>query len=136
MQHHRLLQLGHSHRRAVLLVYLWAAVLACGAVALALVDETPGEPSATPGGAWTRVGAAHIPPRQSAPERVRRSVEPDNCQGTVSVPGRPGDRHLTLPAQHLLADHTERRFREVPAPVVRLIAEDRDGYEPRQDAQE
>ncbi|BBG04303.1 UDP-N-acetylmuramyl pentapeptide phosphotransferase/UDP-N-acetylglucosamine-1-phosphate transferase [Pseudonocardia autotrophica] len=38
--HHRLLQLGHSHRRAVLLVYLWAAVLAFGAVALALVDET------------------------------------------------------------------------------------------------
>jgi UDP-GlcNAc:undecaprenyl-phosphate/decaprenyl-phosphate GlcNAc-1-phosphate transferase len=37
--HHRLLEIGHSHRRAVLLIYLWAAVLAYGAVALALVDD-------------------------------------------------------------------------------------------------
>ncbi|WP_349675472.1 hypothetical protein [Pseudonocardia sp. EC080625-04] len=38
--HHRLLQVGHSHRRAVLLVYLWVAVIAFGAVALALVPQT------------------------------------------------------------------------------------------------
>ena len=38
--HHRLLQVGHSHRRAVLLVYLWVAVIASGAVALALVPRT------------------------------------------------------------------------------------------------
>ncbi|MER5669920.1 glycosyltransferase family 4 protein [Pseudonocardia alni] len=38
--HHRLLQVGHSHRRAVLLVYLWVAVIAFGAVALALVPRT------------------------------------------------------------------------------------------------
>jgi UDP-GlcNAc:undecaprenyl-phosphate GlcNAc-1-phosphate transferase len=38
--HHRLLEIGHSHRRAVLLIYLWSAVLAFGAVALALVDDT------------------------------------------------------------------------------------------------
>ncbi|HET7328775.1 MAG TPA: MraY family glycosyltransferase [Nocardioidaceae bacterium] len=31
--HHRLLEIGHSHRRAVLLMYLWAAVVAGGAVA-------------------------------------------------------------------------------------------------------
>ncbi len=37
--HHRLLEIGHSHRRAVLLIYLWAAVLAFGAVALALIDD-------------------------------------------------------------------------------------------------
>ena len=36
--HHRLLELGHSQRRAVLLIYLWAAVLAFGAVALTLFD--------------------------------------------------------------------------------------------------
>jgi UDP-GlcNAc:undecaprenyl-phosphate GlcNAc-1-phosphate transferase len=38
--HHRLLEIGHSHRRAVLLIYLWSAVLAFGAVALALIDDT------------------------------------------------------------------------------------------------
>ena len=38
--HHRLLEIGHSQRRAVLLIYLWAAVLAFGAVALAVTDDT------------------------------------------------------------------------------------------------
>ncbi|MFP5070708.1 hypothetical protein ACLFMI_13695 [Pseudonocardia nantongensis] len=38
--HHRLLQVGHSHRRAVLLVYLWVAVLAFGSVGLALLPQT------------------------------------------------------------------------------------------------
>ncbi|MGQ0840465.1 glycosyltransferase family 4 protein [Actinokineospora sp.] len=36
--HHRLLEIGHSQRRAVLLIYLWAAVLAFGAVSLTLFD--------------------------------------------------------------------------------------------------
>ncbi|MCP2166934.1 UDP-GlcNAc:undecaprenyl-phosphate GlcNAc-1-phosphate transferase [Goodfellowiella coeruleoviolacea] len=36
--HHRLLEIGHSHRRAVLLIYLWAGVLAFGAVALTLFE--------------------------------------------------------------------------------------------------
>lgn len=29
--HHRLLQIGHSHRRVVLLIYLWVAIVAFGA---------------------------------------------------------------------------------------------------------
>ncbi|CAM3972277.1 glycosyltransferase family 4 protein [Smaragdicoccus niigatensis] len=37
--HHRLLQLGHSHRRAVLLIYLWVAILAFGAVGTAWLDQ-------------------------------------------------------------------------------------------------
>ena len=37
--HHRLLEIGHSHRRAVLLIYLWAAVLAFGAVALTFIPD-------------------------------------------------------------------------------------------------
>lgn len=32
--HHRLLQLGHSHRRAVLIMYLWTALFAMGGAAL------------------------------------------------------------------------------------------------------
>ncbi|MPV38970.1 MraY family glycosyltransferase, partial [Georgenia subflava] len=35
--HHRLLDLGHSHRRAVLILYLWTAVFAFTAVALAVI---------------------------------------------------------------------------------------------------
>lgn len=36
--HHRLLMLGHSHRRSVLLVYLWTALIAFGAVASTVFD--------------------------------------------------------------------------------------------------
>lgn len=34
--HHRMLELGHSHRRAVIVMWLWAALIALGGVALAL----------------------------------------------------------------------------------------------------
>ena len=34
--HHRLLEIGHSHRRAVLLMYLWASLVAFGAVLVSL----------------------------------------------------------------------------------------------------
>lgn len=36
--HHRMLEIGHSQRRAVLLIYLWAAVIAFGAVALTVFN--------------------------------------------------------------------------------------------------
>ncbi len=31
--HHRLLEIGHSHRRAVLIMWLWAGLIAFGTVA-------------------------------------------------------------------------------------------------------
>lgn len=37
--HHRLLQIGHSHRRVVLLIYLWVGVLAFGVVGTSLMDR-------------------------------------------------------------------------------------------------
>ncbi|MFC3964798.1 MraY family glycosyltransferase [Nocardia jiangsuensis] len=37
--HHRLLEIGHSHRRVVLLIYLWVGVLAFGAVGTSLMDR-------------------------------------------------------------------------------------------------
>lgn len=36
--HHRLLQIGHSHRRAVLLVYLWVGIIAFGAAGTIFFD--------------------------------------------------------------------------------------------------
>jgi UDP-GlcNAc:undecaprenyl-phosphate GlcNAc-1-phosphate transferase len=38
--HHRLLELGHSHRRAVVIMYLWTAVFAFGTAALVLLSTT------------------------------------------------------------------------------------------------
>jgi UDP-GlcNAc:undecaprenyl-phosphate GlcNAc-1-phosphate transferase len=37
--HHRLLEIGHSQRRAVLLIYLWAGLLGFGAVSITLADN-------------------------------------------------------------------------------------------------
>jgi UDP-GlcNAc:undecaprenyl-phosphate/decaprenyl-phosphate GlcNAc-1-phosphate transferase len=37
--HHRLLDVGHSHRRAVLLLYLWSALISACALAVAFVDS-------------------------------------------------------------------------------------------------
>ncbi|KJF19449.1 undecaprenyl/decaprenyl-phosphate alpha-N-acetylglucosaminyl 1-phosphate transferase [Rhodococcus sp. ACPA4] len=37
--HHRLLQIGHTHRRVVLVIYSWVGVLAFGAVGSSLLDR-------------------------------------------------------------------------------------------------
>ena len=37
--HHRLLEIGHSHTRAVLIMYLWTAVLAFGGVAVSVLGD-------------------------------------------------------------------------------------------------
>src|SRR5438552_12006225 len=39
--HHRLLQIGHSHARAVLIMYLWSALIAGGAVTVAFAGHRP-----------------------------------------------------------------------------------------------
>jgi len=36
--HHRLMDIGHSHRRAVLLMYLWSGLISTGALAVGLID--------------------------------------------------------------------------------------------------
>jgi UDP-GlcNAc:undecaprenyl-phosphate GlcNAc-1-phosphate transferase len=36
--HHRLMDIGHSHRKAVLLMYLWSALISASALAVGLID--------------------------------------------------------------------------------------------------
>jgi len=36
--HHRLMDIGHSHRQAVLLMYLWSALVSGGALAVGLIN--------------------------------------------------------------------------------------------------
>jgi len=59
--HHRLLEIGHSQRRAVLLIYLWAAVLAFGAVALALIDDVYVVIGVVTAGLLAAVAASAVP---------------------------------------------------------------------------
>jgi hypothetical protein len=72
--HHRLLAIGHSHRRAVLLIYLWAGVLAFGAVALALVDDPPLVLWTTGAGLLVAV-IATVVPRERRRTAARRAAE-------------------------------------------------------------
>jgi len=39
--HHRLLQIGHTHARAVVIMYLWSALIAGGAVTIAFAHSRP-----------------------------------------------------------------------------------------------
>jgi UDP-GlcNAc:undecaprenyl-phosphate GlcNAc-1-phosphate transferase len=47
--HHRLLELGHSHRRAVMIMYFWVGLLASSVVGLAMVGSVPVVLSVTAG---------------------------------------------------------------------------------------
>ncbi|UMG91975.1 MraY family glycosyltransferase [Nocardioides sp. TF02-7] len=47
--HHRLLEIGHSHRRAVLIMWLWAGLIAFGTVVASLYDDLA---------VWIGIGAA------------------------------------------------------------------------------
>lgn len=68
--HHRLLELGHSHRRVVLILYSWTSVVAFGAVAFTAMP-----PAAALGiTALGLVGAFLFTIR---PERIRGVVEPE-----------------------------------------------------------
>lgn len=40
--HHRLLEIGHSHRRAVVIMWMWAALVAFGTVLISLYGDEPG----------------------------------------------------------------------------------------------
>jgi UDP-GlcNAc:undecaprenyl-phosphate GlcNAc-1-phosphate transferase len=46
--HHRLLQIGHSHRRAVLIMWIWAALVAFGLVVVGMV------------GGWTTIAGVAL----------------------------------------------------------------------------
>ena len=50
--HHRLLEIGHSHRRAVLIMWLWAALVSFGAV---LISLYPGRAVV-----WAMIGATTV----------------------------------------------------------------------------
>ncbi|MFE7133101.1 MraY family glycosyltransferase [Streptomyces sp. NPDC057638] len=47
--HHRLLQIGHSHSRAVLIMYFWSALIAFGVVGYSVMSESPWIPMAVAG---------------------------------------------------------------------------------------
>ncbi|WP_342743021.1 hypothetical protein [Pseudonocardia ammonioxydans] len=106
--HHRLLQVGHSHRRAVLLAYLWVAVIAFGAVALALVPQTwlvlaatavaliiAFVASAVPHRSRRRAAAAAAPVAAADDVPASGASAPGTAAPGTAAPGTPGPRRET-----------------------------------------
>jgi len=68
--HHRLLEIGHTHRQAVLLMYLWSALLASSALAMTFVPSRNLAVGFLVGIAAILVGTA-VPRMRRANGRVR-----------------------------------------------------------------
>ena len=111
--HHRLLSIGHSHRRAVLVMYFWAALLSFGAVALSITGgraellvaiavllvvgrRRGAQPAGPPRGAGGARGGAGRPARAQpgrAPDRPRRGGRPrSSARGRRRARTRPARR--------------------------------------------
>lgn len=84
--HHRLMDIGHSHRQAVLLMYLWGALIAAAALVVAYVD----------GQTLVAVILASAVLIATVLPRLVRDRSPrgsDRPMGTVSVSGQRIGRH-------------------------------------------
>jgi UDP-GlcNAc:undecaprenyl-phosphate GlcNAc-1-phosphate transferase len=68
--HHRLLEIGHTHRQAVLLMYLWSALLASSAIAMTFVPSRTLAVGLLMGIAAVLIGTA-VPRMRRANGRVR-----------------------------------------------------------------
>jgi len=82
--HHRLMDFGHSHRQAVLLMYLWSALISASALAVALLDGR-----LLVGGiglaAMLIIVATAIPRAWPSIRAARRSTEPEEAAAITTV---------------------------------------------------
>lgn len=65
--HHRLLEIGHSQRRAVLIMWMWAALVAFGTVLMSLYSDEAWMWVALAGMATLTIGATFLLPRLHRP---------------------------------------------------------------------
>lgn len=84
--HHRLLDMGHSHMRAVLLMYLWAGIVSFAAVALSVFDSPAIVLTVTALVATCAVGLIVLPRLRRRGLLVRRSKEGAGTRGDHNSP--------------------------------------------------
>ena len=74
--HHRLLRLGHSQVKAVLIMYLWSAVIAFGVIALGLASNRLTVAAVV--AVWVLTIAVTVVPllRQTRPDQARPGIGP------------------------------------------------------------
>jgi UDP-GlcNAc:undecaprenyl-phosphate GlcNAc-1-phosphate transferase len=78
--HHQLRDIGHTHRRAVLIMYYWSALLAAAALGVAFIDGLAVQ-WAILGGALLLIGVTVVPRRVRESRRRRaESAEPEAAQ--------------------------------------------------------
>ena len=91
--HHRLMDIGHGHRQAVLLMYLWSALISGCALAIGLINGrfvVGHHPVRRPRSLFVGHGApALVGRRNGNGERVRGRREPARTPGTRAGPVRP-----------------------------------------------
>jgi UDP-GlcNAc:undecaprenyl-phosphate GlcNAc-1-phosphate transferase len=116
--HHRLLEIGHSHSRAVLIMYFWAALIAFGAVAISVTNTGRTVVLACAGLClvglvvlllpWFRPKApgavqAFVPPRyRRGTKAVRRAEAPGAAQSPVAARSDAPMAELSVRDQELL----------------------------------
>jgi UDP-GlcNAc:undecaprenyl-phosphate/decaprenyl-phosphate GlcNAc-1-phosphate transferase len=68
--HHRLLEIGHSHRRAVLIMWMWAALVAFGTVLISLYGDEPWMWTSLAAMAALTIGATFVLPKLHRPPKA------------------------------------------------------------------
>jgi UDP-GlcNAc:undecaprenyl-phosphate GlcNAc-1-phosphate transferase len=68
--HHRLLEIGHSHRRAVVIMWMWAALVAFGTVLMSLYSDDAWMWSTVSAMAVLTIGVTFVLPKLHRPHRV------------------------------------------------------------------
>ena len=71
--HHRLLEIGHSHRRAVVIMWMWAALVAFGTVLVSLYSADAWMWSSVSAMAVLTLGVTFVLPKLHRPHRVPSS---------------------------------------------------------------
>ena len=110
--HHRLLALGHSHRRAVLLLYYWSALLSFGVAAVSILKGAPAVLALIIAGLVVGVLLLVVPNVRDRPPAAAAAaslVPPTPPRPSGPPRASPGPRERDLPAP-------EERPRTAPAP--------------------
>jgi hypothetical protein len=96
--HHRLMDIGHTHRQAVLLMYLWSALISGSALVVAFIDGTL-LVGAIVGAAV--IVAAVLPKliRDRSPRGSDRPVDGNGAGTPVSAVAARADRNSPRPAR-------------------------------------
>jgi UDP-GlcNAc:undecaprenyl-phosphate/decaprenyl-phosphate GlcNAc-1-phosphate transferase len=122
--HHRLLEIGHSHRRAVLIMYFWSALISFGVVAASLTQLKTalfalvvvlvafgvfllGWPHLS---AWVRRMAADVAERKAADAATRQEQAARRAEAAraAEAPGEPAAADPATPSAEFVPAGTDR----------------------------